>query len=235
MSVKIKIYGMVQGIGFRPYVYNKAIENNISGYICNCPDGVEIAADLSYNDGCTFLNSIISNCFEGAFVKNTEIIETDEKYSGFEIRQSTTIKEKDIYISPDLALCDNCKKDIKDKKGKRYMYPLTSCSECGPRFSCIKKVPYDRSNTTFEEFHMCDSCHSEYTNYRDRRYHAQTICCDKCGPEIYIKYSDGKIDSSADVFNKAANMIAEGKVAAIKSIGGYNLVCDAKNRDAVAR
>ncbi|MFH1677080.1 MAG: carbamoyltransferase HypF, partial [bacterium] len=158
----------------------------------------------------------------------------DEKYSAFEIRVSESVGGERVLISPDVAVCHDCLREMYRPNDRRYRYPFLNCTNCGPRFTIIEDLPYDRPKTTMREFAMCESCECEYSEPSDRRFHAQPTCCPVCGPELYFTDSNGvKLDS--DPINLTIDFLREGKIIAIKGIGGFHLACDATNPDAVAR
>src|SRR5690554_2368852 len=138
-----------------------------------------------------------------------------------------------VHIPPDTAICDECLKEIQDKKNRRYLYPLTSCTSCGPRYSIIKTLPYDRVNTSMSAFAMCSACRSEYENPDNRRFHAQTNCCPNCGPKLMLLDRKGRLIDSLHPVAIFKQLIQEGKLIAVKGIGGYHLACNACNKKAV--
>lgn len=230
----LKVEGIVQGVGFRPFVYNQAVILNIKGWINNNSDGVHIDIEGEEDS----LNNFIYNLkYKKPYLARIENIFIEEKetvnYKSFEIKKSERNDKKITLISPDIAICEECINDITNPSNKRYKYPFTNCTKCGPRFSIIKSIPYDRHNTTMKKFNMCKDCHKEYTDSANRRFHAQPNACKYCGPHIWIEDSNRIKIETNDVLEWVRKKLKEGKIFAIKGLGGFHLVCDAKNEDAV--
>lgn len=231
MLAKIKVNGIVQGVGFRPFVYRIATHLNLKGYVLNLGDaGVEIEVEGEEKKIYEFIDLLKKK--KPSLAKIDEIkteFGREKGYRKFEIKKSIDkIEEGVSIIPPDIAICDKCIEDMK-KQERRFNYFFTTCTNCGPRYTIIKKLPYDRQNTTMNEFEMCVDCYNEYTNPSDRRYHAQTIACKNCGPQIFLK--DGsKIFEGEYGIKKAINLIKKGKIVAIKGIGGYHLACIADEK-----
>jgi len=230
----LKVEGIVQGVGFRPFVYNQAVSLNLRGWISNNSEGVHI--DVEGQEG--KLNKFIYNLKHKhpslARVENIVIEEKESiNYKTFEIRESERKDKKITLISPDVATCEECIEDITDPSNKRYKYPFTNCTNCGPRFSIIKYTPYDRDKTTMKKFKMCGDCNGEYTNPTNRRFHAQPNACKDCGPHIWIEDSTRTKIEVEDVIDWTRQKLKEGKIFAIKGLGGFHLVCDATNEEAV--
>ncbi|MEM2582912.1 MAG: carbamoyltransferase HypF [Candidatus Thermoplasmatota archaeon] len=230
MLAKIIVRGVVQGVGFRPFVYRIAKSCGLKGYVLNLGyGGVEIEVEGEKKKIEEFIFLLNEKRPPIAKIEEIEIRYGKEKnYKDFEIKKS---REKDkSYLSsslpPDIAICEECISDIeKDKRRKNYFF--TTCTNCGPRFTITKKLPYDRKNTTMDEFKMCKECKKEYENPMDRRYHAQTNACIKCGPKIFFK-GKGIFKEGEKAIWEACKMILEGKIVAIKGVGGYHLCCIAK-------
>ncbi|MCS3900686.1 carbamoyltransferase HypF [Methanococcus voltae] len=252
MLKKIFVSGIVQGVGFRPFVYNIAKKNNLKGYVKNKGNFVEIVVNGNLKDINNFLINLKEEKPVLSKINKLEIEDIDtnndldndlnNKLDGLEELN----KEFHIYssqnvnnevagtIPPDIALCDDCIKELKDKKDIRYEYPFIACVNCGPRFTVIKKLPYDRENTSMDKFPLCENCEKEYKNPNDRRFHAQANCCDKCGPKVFLTDSNGnKLLEKESAIKKAVELLEDGKILAIKGIGGTHLVCDANNDDAI--
>jgi hydrogenase maturation protein HypF len=230
----IKVEGIVQGVGFRPFVYNQAALFDLKGWINNNTDGVYIDVEGQEENLDKFIHNLKH---KKPFLARIENIIIDEKelinYESFEIRASERKNEKITLISPDIAVCEDCIDDITDSSNKRYKYPFTNCTNCGPRFSIIKAIPYDRDNTTMSKFTMCKECNEEYTNPADRRFHAQPNVCKECGPYLWIEDSRGMKVETEDVLGLVRQKLKDGNIFAIKGIGGFHLICDAKNEVAV--
>lgn len=232
INKKIKITGIVQGVGFRPFVYNLALKYDIKGWVNNDEKGVNILLSSSEENIQNFINELKSNPPILAKINsiNIEKITEIKEYKTFEIIQSESSKNKSTIISADIAICDDCLNDINDMSNFRYNYSLTNCTNCGPRYSIIKTVPYDRINTSMFSFELCEKCKNEYENPTNRRYHAQPIACEKCGPNVVLYNNKNKVLSSdINAIKEIAQKINEGSIVAIKGMGGFHLICDAKN------
>jgi len=235
-NVLINIQGTVQGVGFRPFVYRLAHELNIKGWIINSSAGVEIEAEGDENDVENFLIRLKNEKPVNSTINDFKYINSDIKhFTKFEIKESNNSTIKTALILPDLATCPDCLNEIFNPKERRYLYPFTNCTNCGPRFSIIDSIPYDRANTTMKEFEMCDDCRREYENPMDRRFHAEPIACPKCGPQIKLFNANKELITGNEVIKKAAELILEGKIIALKGLGGYQLIVDARNNESVKR
>ncbi len=231
-SFFIQVKGVVQGVGFRPFIYNLALKYKIKGWVNNDDKGVNILIYSSLKNCQNFLEELQKNPPELSRITNIKIEEiiSKEEYKTFEIKQSYTSNNKSTIISPDMGICDDCIKDINDMSNFRYNYSLTNCTNCGPRYSIIKTVPYDRVNTSMASFELCDDCKKEYENPTNRRYHAQPVACEKCGPNVTLyNKNDEVLFSGIKAIEEVAELINKGSIVAIKGIGGFHLICDAKN------
>ncbi|MGE4418359.1 MAG: carbamoyltransferase HypF [Sulfurimonas sp.] len=235
------IKGQVQGVGFRPFIYKSALCFKLAGFVKNDINGVEIEAEAQQKDIELFEESLrlklppLARIDE---IQKTEIEPLLKK--GFAIIQSCDDSKnsyKSALIPPDTATCQECLADIKDEKNRKYHnYFATNCTNCGPRYSIIKTVPYDRKNTSMQKFKMCKSCEEEYNNPLNRRYHAQPISCNNCGPSLSLFGGDKKVDiAQKDIIKKVASLIEEGNILAIKGIGGFHIVCDATDDEALKK
>ncbi|MFT8313039.1 MAG: carbamoyltransferase HypF [Clostridium sp.] len=237
VSVKrlfLKVEGIVQGVGLRPFVYNEALSLNLKGWINNNSQGVHIDIEGEEEKLKNFIEKLKYKHPPLARIENIIVEERKAvNYNSFEIRESEINNKKITLISPDRAICDECIEDITNPSNKRYRYPFTSCTNCGPRFSIMKSIPYDREKTTMKKFNMCEECNREYTDPTNRRFHAQPNACESCGPHIWIEDSTGKKIEVEDVIHWTRQKLKEGKIFAIKGLGGFNLVCDATNEEAV--
>lgn len=233
----VVVKGVVQGVGFRPFVYRIAVKNNLKGWVNNTSKGVFIDLEGKSQNIDDFLYSLEYEAPPLAKINEIFIDERDIKnYTQFEIKYSNEDEENPVVlISPDVSTCSQCLEDISDPNNKRYRYPFTNCTNCGPRFSVIKKLPYDRSITTMNDFKMCSECEEEYNNPLDRRFHAQPNACSDCGPKIFLLDNKGKQIECEDEIKEVITMIRKGKIIAIKGIGGFHLVCDGKNLEAINR
>jgi hydrogenase maturation protein HypF len=236
-SRHIHINGIVQGVGFRPFIYNLALDNNLTGWVCNSASGVDIEVSGNEDDLAAFTDVIPDKAPPLAQIDS---IKTEEiKYQDFP--EFTIVPSQDkstdfIPVSPDIAICEQCKSELFNSNDRRYRYPFINCTNCGPRFTIIREIPYDRPKTTMAGFEMCSDCLEEYENPRDRRFHAQPVACPVCGPQVWLEDADGKgLIEKEDAIQQARQLLAEGKILAVKGLGGFHLACDATNLEAVAR
>ena len=229
MRYKYLIEGIVQGVGFRPTVYKIAKNLNLKGFVLNAGSGVIIEIEGENKD--KFIENLKTNLPPLAKIDKITLTKLDLKnYKTFEIKDSLNTS-KTTFISPDKAVCEDCLKEMFDKNNKRYLYPFINCTNCGPRYTIIENIPYDRENTSMRVFEMCEDCQKEYTNPLDRRYHAEPISCYKCGPEIRVESGEWGVEK--EEIKKVAKFLKEGKIGAIKGLGGFHLVCDATNEKAI--
>ena len=234
IAKKIVVKGIVQGVGFRPFIYKNATKNNLKGFVNNTSKGVFIEVEGYEEDITSFIEEIKHKPPVLSKVTDIKIIDKEiEGYTNFKIIESKEEEEAITLLSPDIATCDDCLADISDVNNRRYRYPFTNCTNCGPRFSITKKVPYDRGNTTMDVFQMCSECREEYNDPLNRRFHAQPNGCSKCGPRVYICNKEGNEIISNDPIKDIAKEIKNGKIVAIKGIGGFHLACDAKNKEVI--
>ena len=228
---RIQVTGTVQGVGFRPFIYQLAHRHGVGGWVCNTGGGVLIEAEGEEDVIRRFTDSIRLEAPALARVSDLEsspiptIGSTD-----FEIIASLQGGEVQPIVPPDVAVCAECTSDFLSPDNRRYRYPFTNCTNCGPRFTIIERAPYDRPNTTMKGFVMCPECRSEYENPLDRRFHAQPNACPTCGPHLML---DGQTLGDSEVISRAAALLSEGKILAIKGLGGFHLACDARNTKAV--
>jgi hydrogenase maturation protein HypF len=227
----------VQGVGFRPFVYRLARELGLRGWVLNAPDGVFVEAEGDPGRLGEFLRRVHDERPPRAVIQSLEHSVLDPAgYAGFEIRHSETGGEPSTLVLPDIATCPDCLREILDPGDRRYRYPFTNCTNCGPRFSILESLPYDRRNTTMKGFAMCPACRREYDDPLDRRFHAQPIACPRCGPHLELWDSSGALLASLDeALLMAASSLADGKIVAVKGLGGFHLMVDARNEDAVRR
>lgn len=235
MQYRVAITGTVQGVGFRPFIYRTAKKNNICGYIKNSGNSVELLLDGEEADITEFLNTVKNNSPPLSRITNIDIKPCkDKKYSEFNILKSEKHGESDSVMPPDVAMCDACFGEVFDKKNRRYLYPFTVCTDCGPRFTIIEALPYDRENTTMAAFRMCGTCGQEYLDPMDRRFRAEPVCCPDCGPS-YELYRGRENTHSRNPIKDAAFALDDGKIAAIKGIGGTHLCARTTDDDAIIR
>ena len=237
MRLKIHITGLVQGVGFRPFIFRLANDRDLKGYILNDTSGVLIEVEGDRDRLDDFMAAIdrekpdLSRIYS---LRHTYL--EDSGYEEFEIRESQDDGEKRALVLPDISTCEDCLSDITSPKNRRFLYPFTNCTNCGPRFTIIQSLPYDRKNTSMNSFSMCPECEEEYHLSLDRRFHAQPNACPVCGPWISMYDSERNlICEKEDALEKVVNFIRKGSIVAVKGIGGYHLVCDATNEEAVSR
>ena len=232
-TFRIRVYGVVQGVGFRPTVSRHAMESGIFGNVCNKGPYVEITAQGTKRQLERFLELLEKKPPKRAVVLKTDVhrIETDTIYAGFEITESERTTGK-IFISPDIAVCDACERELFDPQDRRYLHPFINCTCCGPRMTILEALPYDRVRTSMQKFAMCPACGREYGDPESRRYDAQPVCCPECGPEVYLS---GRNERGEKAITEARKIVAEGGIIAVKGIGGFHLCCDATSEKAIQR
>jgi hydrogenase maturation protein HypF len=232
---RVRVEGTVQGVGFRPYVHRLAGELGLAGYVLNDSRGVLLEIEGSSDAVETFLARLSPCAPPLSVLESLTVVDCEPTGDGgFEIRPSPHGERADVPVTPDSATCDDCLRELLDPSDRRYRYPFTNCTNCGPRFTIVRGVPYDRPLTTMAGFEMCSECRAEYENPGDRRFHAQPNACPKCGPSLSLLASDGRVVARADAALAAAvDALRGGKVVAIKGIGGYHLACRADDEAAV--
>ncbi len=228
------IRGAVQGVGFRPFVYRLATELGLTGWVNNSAQGVFIEVEGEPDTLETFAQRLPNEIPPSAFVQEIETEWRDAiGYDTFEIRPSVC-GQKTAVVLPDLATCTDCHREIFDPSDRRYRYPFTNCTNCGPRYSLIEALPYDRPNTSMKRFRMCPRCRSEYDNPRDRRFHAQPNACPECGPRLELWDNDGTVLAKSDrALDATVTAARNGEIVAVKGLGGFHLMVDAANESAV--
>jgi hydrogenase maturation protein HypF len=233
-TVEIRVRGTVQGVGFRPTVWRLACDEGLVGEVFN--DGFGVLIRTTGNSGAIsqFLTRLHREAPPLSQIENVETqVLTLLDFVDFRIAESVS-GENRTRVTPDAAICAACRAEVLDPKERRHGYPFANCTHCGPRFSIVKEVPYDRVNTTMADFPMCQSCNSEYRQPADRRFHAQPIACPACGPSIWLEGSE-RIDSTSTPLDSAIELLKNGAVVAIRGLGGFHLACDATNPEAVQR
>lgn len=232
---RLTVDGTVQGVGFRPFVYRLAQELGLAGYVQNTPSGVIIEIEGAHMPLEAFKKAL-KECHPPL----ARISKLDNKpfapqgRDDFIIRPSALGEETTALMLPDIAVCDDCLDELNNPSDRRYRYPFINCTNCGPRFSIITALPYDRPNTTMAEFQMCEACCHEYDNPHDRRHHAQPIACHDCGPQLELRNAMGRMKARRDkALQIAAQVVRDGMILALKGLGGFHLICDARNADAV--
>lgn len=234
-GLRVFVRGIVQGVGFRPFIFNLAQRLGLKGWVKNTSSGVEIEVSGRAEDLERFVQAVRSEAPPLARIDELNIAPIDANGHGaFEIRESQPEEGAYIPISPDMAICPDCRRELFDPADRRYRYPFINCTNCGPRFSIIQDIPYDRPNTTMSDFAMCPQCQAEYDNPRDRRFHAQPVACPECGPHIWFETGGEKHASGEDALRQARAWLQAGKILAVKGLGGFHLACDAANPAAVS-
>ena len=230
---RIRVYGIVQGVGFRPTVSRHATTCNIHGSVSNKGPYVEIFAQAPEAQVDRFVTMIREQSPKRAAIlkMNIEDVENPEIYKDFQIVESEKTKGE-IFVSPDIAICEECKEEMYQPGNRRYLHPFINCTCCGPRLTILDALPYDRERTSMKEFPMCPDCEHEYHDPEDRRFDAQPVCCNNCGPQVYLAE---RSERGRDAVTYARRVIAEGGIVAVKGIGGFHLCCDATNEEAVSR
>ncbi|MBI9040403.1 carbamoyltransferase HypF [Lutibacter sp.] len=237
-TYKIRVSGQVQGVGFRPYVYMLAIKFNLKGTVSNNEYGVLIFACGEPQNISAFYKKLINFPPPASNIQNSLIEEIESrKFEGFKIIPSEKGGKLNLPLTPDFAICDDCKNEIKNPKNKRFNYPFTTCVNCGPRYAITENFPFERSNTNIDEFPMCVDCMEEYTNPINRRFHSQTNTCSTCGIDLVLINAEGKtVETSKDtIFNSVAFLLSEGNIVAIKNTSGYLLCCNAENKNVIQK
>ena len=237
-TYKILISGQVQGVGFRPYVYNLAKEFLLKGSVSNDENGVIILVQGSDQSINRFYDKLINFPPPVSRIKHSSINEIYlDTFDDFKIVPSIKKGELNLILTPDFAICSDCQNDIVNPKNRRYNYPFTTCVNCGPRWAITETFPFERNHTSIDDFPMCDDCIEEYSNPTDRRFHSQTNTCHSCGIELFLIDSYGKkVKTSKDsIFKEVANFLSKGKIIAIKNTSGYLLCCNAENGQVVQK
>jgi hydrogenase maturation protein HypF len=237
LRIRVCIRGAVQGVGFRPFVYRMASELKLLGWVSNTTQGVFVEAEGVKSVLDEFVLRLEKERPPRSFIQSFEFSFLDPiGYSSFEIRESDAEGSKSVLILPDIATCPECLAEILDPQNRRYQYPFTNCTNCGPRFSIIESLPYDRPNTSMKRFAMCPDCQREYDDPNDRRFHAQPTACPVCGPRLELWNEGGKtLALGNDALLGALQAIRAGRIVAIKGIGGFHLMADARSEEAVLR
>jgi len=237
---RITVTGVVQGVGYRPFIYGLASSLDLRGWVRNTTAGVEILVEGRDASLGQFVDSLTSKApplahVEGVLARE----EPSHAFSHFEILESVVVEGAFQAVSPDVSICPDCERELLNPADRRYLYPFINCTNCGPRFTIIKDLPYDRPNTTMSAFPMCPDCASEYEDPSNRRFHAQPTACPVCGPYVQLRVSArpstavSTIDLRLSAVLKARHMLQEGKIVAVKGLGGYHVACDATNDEAV--
>ena len=231
---RIVVQGIVQGVGFRPFVYTQALRHGLSGFVLNDSQGVTIEIEGSLSALAHFHRALREEAPPLARIDSIVTEQVQPRHeTAFLIAHSQSGNQRHALISPDTAICNNCLSELFNPTNRRYLYPFINCTNCGPRFTIVQDVPYDRAKTTMRAFPMCATCQEEYENPLNRRFHAQPNACPVCGPQVRLL--DWTHSELSDPIPTAAQQLAAGTILAIKGLGGYHLACDALNAEAVQR
>jgi hydrogenase maturation protein HypF len=239
LRAEIKVSGIVQGVGFRPFIYRTALKNRLVGYVRNRGDAVvEIVAEGNKVNIAQFLEDLKAEKPPLAQIYNITVDykAAEEGFSEFSIiRSSGEAKLSGSVIPPDVSICDECLRELRDPENRRFDYFFITCTDCGPRYTVIDRLPYDRPNTTMNEFPMCDACAKEYSDPSNRRFHAQTVACPNCGPKVYLASNSGKPIESEDPIREAGRLLQEGYIVSIKGNGGFHVAASTTKTEPIAR
>lgn len=232
---RLHVEGAVQGVGFRPFVYRLAHELGLTGEVRNDPAGVTIEVEGDPERLACFRERLKQQPPPAARIRRITCTELPPcGYRTFTIAASRPEGERQVFLLPDLATCPDCLRELFDPNERRYRYPFINCTNCGPRFTIIERLPYDRPNTTMRHFWMCARCRAEYEDPLNRRFHAQPNACPDCGPHLALWDRKGNVLAERDeALRRAAEAICEGRIVAVKGLGGFHLIVDARNEAAV--
>src|SRR4030042_714835 len=231
--IKILVKGIVQGVGVRPFVYSLAKSLNLKGFVMNSSEGVVI--DIEGDNSPAFIERLSKEAPPLSQIMGVDI--TPVPFYGYQDFQIIKSRDKGSFtlISSDVSICEDCFRELLNKNDRRYLYPFINCTNCGPRYTITKSIPYDRPNTTMSVFKMCPDCEKEYHNPEDRRFHAQPNACHVCGPHVTLVISHQSSVISQNPIEKTIDLLKDGKIVAIKGLGGFHIACDASNKEAVER
>lgn len=233
----IELTGIVQGVGFRPTIYRLAREHSLTGFVRNDGKGVTIEVEGDPGEVARFAGSLPERLPARSSIQTIRTRDLEPKgYREFRIETSSEGDEKTSLVSPDIAVCEDCLRELADRNDRRYNYPFINCTNCGPRFTIVKDIPYDREKTTMNQFRMCEDCRAEYEDPLDRRFHAQPNACHVCGPQVFLEDGAGsELARGEDAVEKVRSLLGQGCLIAVKGLGGFHLACDATNGEAVRR
>jgi hydrogenase maturation protein HypF len=234
---RVRLQGHVQGVGFRPFVYRLALAHGLNGHVQNQLGEVEIIAIGAASAVEQFTHDLVASAppLSSPTINSIADIEVPEADS-FEIVDSLADAKAQVFVPPDYFMCDDCRRELNDPCDRRHAYPFINCTQCGPRYTLIEALPYDRPNTSMSRFPLCPDCEAEYRDPIDRRFHAEPVACEQCGPQLsFEREGNDNVEDTNAALTAAIDTIAAGHIVAVKGIGGYHLVCDAGNTDAVAR
>jgi len=232
----VRINGIVQGVGFRPFVYQTAIRHGLKGNVANTSTGVDIHVEGPSQRIDRFLTELAEHPPPMAHIVDVRIEPTDIGGADeFTIVHSRAGDERATLISPDVSICEDCRHELFDAGDRRFRYPFINCTNCGPRYTIIDDIPYDRPKTSMRHFTMCAECQAEYDDPRNRRFHAQPNACPECGPHVQLKTNSGTSVQTDDPIGEAVHALSEGRIVAVKGLGGFHLAVDATQDNAVRR
>ncbi|MCG8370582.1 MAG: carbamoyltransferase HypF, partial [Proteobacteria bacterium] len=237
IAKRIRLQGHVQGVGFRPFVYRLASEHGVVGHVQNRLGEVEVVAAGAPDVVEPFIADLIDRAppLSSPSVAAIDDLETSDA-DRFEIIDSLADADARVFVPPDYFMCDDCRRELYDPADRRHAYPFVNCTQCGPRYTLIESLPYDRANTSMAGFELCPECEAEYLDPADRRFHAEPVACATCGPRLRFEAGgEGPIDGTEAALAAAVAVVRDGRIVAVRGIGGYHLVCDARNEAAVAR
>lgn len=236
MTYEIHLTGIVQGVGFRPMVYALAKKNGICGTVSNSAEGVVIQFNAEEETSHHFYESVLGNVPSNGKVTHHQLTEIkSQAFSSFDIIESTKSATTSVMLSPDFAICRQCREELHNPSNRRFNYPFITCTQCGPRYSIMQQLPYDLSHTSMNEFEMCKACSIEYSSVNDRRFYSQTNSCSECGVKMKLHLATHIIESQKEIISHVIQLLQDGKTVAVKGIGGYLLLCDATNEKAIGK
>ncbi len=234
-TYRIQIDGLVQGVGFRPFVFRMAADHGLKGWVENRNDGVIMKVNGTYKQILRFREGMLDHAPDASSIESVQVMmEPYEVFTAFEIRRSEDVSDSVTEISPDIAVCQACLEEMKTQPHRKG-YPLINCTHCGPRFSIIRELPYDRPNTTMAPFNMCPTCYSEYMDVEDRRFHAQPVACNHCGPVYSLSSGDYYSTDLPQILDLIQSLFSGGALLAVKGTGGFHLMCDAFNEQGIGK
>ena len=236
VAKRFNVNGIVQGVGFRPLVYQLATRLGLKGDIANTDSGVSVHLEGVLEDIEAFSKNLVEHCPQLAQITEISVAkEPLRNFSGFTISPSKGGQHVSTLISPDVSICADCLRELFDPNDRRYQYPFINCTNCGPRYTIIDNIPYDRENTSMRRFKMCRECQAEYDDPGNRRFHAQPNACAVCGPKVILYDQKGRIVETASPIEHATALLKAGRLVAVKGLGGFHIAADAENNNAVVR
>jgi hydrogenase maturation protein HypF len=232
---RIRVNGIVQGVGFRPFVYRLASRLGLTGFVRNTSEGVDIEVQGDIKTLKRFLKFLTQKRPPAATIDKLSIQTIPGNRDKWFVIRKSAQREGFTHIAPDIATCKDCCDELYNPADRRYMYPFVNCTNCGPRYSIIQRTPYDRARTTMKAFRMCEDCVREFEDIMDRRFHAQPDCCAICGPSFVLLDTKRRIINAQNPIKATGRLLQQGAIIAIKGIGGFHIACDATNTRAVGR